>query len=123
MTPAARYAAAIEVIDQVNAVQGPADEVLKAWGRNHRFAGSKDRKALAEIVYSTLRARARASWALGADDGRALVLGALRWGDGLEVDEISALFSGEGHAAPSLTDAERTLLGRSAANAPDWVEA
>jgi 16S rRNA (cytosine967-C5)-methyltransferase len=123
VTPAARYAAAIEVIDQVNAVQGPADEVLKAWGRNHRFAGSKDRKALAEIVYSTLRARARASWALGADDGRALVLGALRWGDGLELDEISALFSGEGHAAPSLTDDERMLLGRSAANAPDWVDA
>ncbi len=123
MTPAARYAAAIEVLDQIATVRGGADEVLKAWGRNHRFAGSKDRRALAEIVYAALRARARSAWALGADDGRSLVLGALRWGEGQGLDAIAALFSGEGHAPPALSDPERTRLGHSAANAPDRVEA
>ena len=123
MTPAARLAAAIEVIDQVAIARGPADEVLKSWGRAHRFAGSKDRKALAEIVYSAFRARARSAWSLDADDGRALVLGALRWGEALPPDEIAALFSGEGHAPASLTPDERLRLEAPAAEIPDWVRA
>ena len=123
MTPAARLAAAIEVIDQVATLRGPADEVLKSWGRAHRFAGSKDRKALAEIVYSAFRARARSAWSLDADDGRALVLGALRWGDGLLPDEIAALFSGEGHAPAPLTSDERLRLEASPDVEPDWVRA
>jgi 16S rRNA (cytosine967-C5)-methyltransferase len=122
VTPSARYAAAIEVIDQVNAARGPADEVLKAWGRAHRFAGSKDRKALAEIVYSTFRARGRAAWGMQAEDGRALVLGALRWGEGLDPVAIDALFNGEGHAPEPLTDDERRRL-QSTDDRPAWVEA
>lgn len=123
MTPSARLAAAIEVIDQTAAVRGPADAVLKAWGKAHRFAGSKDRKALAEIVYSAFRARARSAWGLEADDGRALVLGELRWAEGLPVDEIAALFSGEGHAPPPLTAAERERLETRPEAAPEWVQA
>lgn len=123
MTPAARLAAAIEVLDQVATARGPADEVLKAWGRAHRFAGSKDRRALAEHVYTALRARARSSWVLQSDAGRALVLGALRWSDGLDLADIEALFSGEFHAPPPLTDHERAALDRPLEAAPDWVRA
>lgn len=123
MTPAARYAAAIEVIDQVTTARAPADEVLKAWGRSHRFAGSKDRKVLAEIVYTTLRARARSAWAMDAEDGRALVLGALRWGEGQEIEAIAALFSGEGHAPATLSADERGRLDAPIEDAPDWVQA
>ncbi len=123
MTPAARLAAAIEVIDQVKAARGPADEVLKAWGRAHRFAGSKDRKALAEIVYSAMRARARSSWAMGAEDGRALVLGALRWGLGRPTEEIASLFTGDTHAPDPLTPDETARLDASHDTVPDWVEA
>lgn len=123
MTPAARLAAAIEVLDQVAAARGPADEVLKAWGRAHRFAGSKDRKALAEIVYTALRTRARSSWAMGAEDGRAMVLGGLRWGDGCEVEAIDALFSGEGHAPLALSADERARLAAGLGEAPPWVAA
>ncbi len=123
MTPAARLAAAIEVIDQVKAARVPADEVLKAWGRAHRFAGSKDRKALAEIVYSAMRARARSSWAMDADDGRALVLGSLRWGEGRPSDEIAALFTGEAHAPEPLTAEETLRLETLLDDAPGWVEA
>lgn len=123
MTPAARYAAAIEVLDQVAGARGAADEVLKAWGRNHRFAGSKDRKALAEIVFTALRARARSAFAMGAEDGRALVLGSLRFGQGQGIDEIETLFSSEGHAPPSLTEDERQRLAADPAAAPDWVQA
>ncbi len=123
MTPSARLAAAIDIIDQVLSARGPADEVLKAWARRHRFAGAKDRKALAEIVYAAFRARARSSWALEAEDGRALVLGALRWSEALGLDEIAALFSGDGYAPSALTDQEQRRLVGSTCAAPAWVDA
>ncbi|MFC1451609.1 hypothetical protein ABXK36_38315, partial [Bacillus cereus] len=103
MTPSARLAAAIEVLDQVQSTRAPADEVLKAWGRGHRFAGSKDRKAIAETVFSAFRARGRSVWRLGGEDGRALVLGHLRWGEARGVEELAAEFSGEGYAPGPLT--------------------
>jgi len=123
VTPAARLAAAIEVIDQLAASRGPADEVLKRWGRAHRFAGAKDRKALAEIVYSALRGRARSVWSLDADTGRAMVLGALRWGEGLTPAEIALQFSGEGHAPSKLTPHEVARLEAAPEQAPLWVQA
>lgn len=109
MTPAARLAAVIEVLDAVAAERAPADQVLKHWGRAHRFAGSGDRRAIAERTYDILRARARLAWAMGACDGRALVLGALVHLEGKDVAEIEALFCG-GHAPAPLTDPERVRL-------------
>ena len=42
MTPGARVAAKIEVLDAV-LLGVPAEKALTNWGRNNRFAGSKDR--------------------------------------------------------------------------------
>ncbi len=123
MTPAACLAAAIEVLDQIAASRGPADGVLKAWGRNHRFAGSKDRRAIAEAVYSALRARAKSAWAMQAEDGRALVLGLLGFADARPLEEIEALFGGQGHAPPPMSAAERQRLTSQHGAAPDWVMA
>ena len=121
MTPAARLAAAIEVIDQVAVVRAGADEVLKAWGRAHRFAGSKDRKAIAETVFCAFRARGRSAWRMGADDGRALVLGLLRWAEELPQDDIAVLFSGEGYGPAALTDDEHARLTAAPTDEPEWV--
>src|ERR1700761_4275145 len=49
MTPAARLEAAIEILGAGTAQA--LDRQLKAWFREHRFAGSKDRRAVAERVY------------------------------------------------------------------------
>jgi 16S rRNA (cytosine967-C5)-methyltransferase len=121
LTPAARLAAAIEVIDQALAIRAPADEVLKAWGRTHRFAGSKDRKAIAELVFAAFRARGRSSWRMGADDGRATILGLLRWSEDRTTEEIEVLFSGEGYAPPPLSDDERERLSATFDDEPEWV--
>ncbi|MBE7217813.1 MAG: RsmB/NOP family class I SAM-dependent RNA methyltransferase [Caulobacteraceae bacterium] len=110
MTPGARLSAAAEVLDALARERVPADEVLRAWGRAHRFAGSKDRRAIAERVYDALRARARVAWRMGADDGRALVLGSLLEVDGLSAAEVEALFTGEGHAPAPLSHDERARL-------------
>ena len=122
MTPGARLAAAIEVLDLIRHARAPADGVLKAWGREHRYAGSGDRRAIAERVYTTLRARIRLSHRMGEETGRALILGALSELDGLTPDEIEALFTG-GHCPAPLDDTERSALTTPPPPAPDWVEA
>jgi 16S rRNA C967 or C1407 C5-methylase (RsmB/RsmF family) len=120
LTPQARLSAAAEVLDQIARTRAPADAVLKEWGRAHRFAGSGDRRAVREQVYACLRGRARYAWRMDADDGRALVLGALAERDTLH--EIETLFTGEGHAPAPLTDAERTRL-HTRTEQPDYVRA
>ncbi|MXO58679.1 RsmB/NOP family class I SAM-dependent RNA methyltransferase [Altererythrobacter salegens] len=60
MTPAARVQSAIELLDSVITAArtrgAPADRILADWFRNNRFAGSKDRRAIRELVYSAIRA-------------------------------------------------------------------
>lgn len=123
MTPAARLAAAAEALDRIAGSRASADEVLKAWGREHRFAGSKDRRAIADRVYRVLRARQRLAWAAGRDDGRALVLASLALIDGAPAEEIETLYSGQGYGPTALTEEERARLLRREDAPPDWVAA
>ncbi|MBL8590270.1 MAG: RsmB/NOP family class I SAM-dependent RNA methyltransferase [Methylobacteriaceae bacterium] len=122
MIPAARVAAAIEVLEDVEARRRPVADALKDWGLSHRFAGSKDRAAIADLVFDALRLRASARWIMGAESARATMLGALTRARGLGVEAIAALFSGEGHAPAALTEAERArLAAASLEGAPDHV--
>ena len=57
MTPAARLVAAASILDSITQGRAPADVVIKAWGGANRYAGSKDRRAIAERVYLVLRSR------------------------------------------------------------------
>ncbi len=97
MTPAARLAAAAAIIDSISQGRQPADVVLKAWSQQNRYAGSGDRRAIAERVYQVLRARGRLSAFMGGrQDGRALIVGALSVLDGATLEEIEGLYNGEG---------------------------
>lgn len=116
MTPGARAAAAIEVLDRVLAGE-PAERALTNWGRASRFAGSGDRAAVRDIVYDALRRRASSAALGGGLTGRGLVLGLMR-AAGQE-----ALFSGEGHA-PAGPGAEEAGLEPSESerlDLPDWL--
>ena len=97
MTPAARVAAAIEILDQV--ISGDAAErALTTWARGSRFAGSKDRAAVRDHVFGALRCWRSFAWLGGGDNGRAIMLGALR---AASIDPAT-IFTGEGHAPPPL---------------------
>ena len=84
MTPAARVQAAIglldRVIDAALAKGPPADRILAEWFRANRFAGSKDRRAIRELVYRAIRAcgpvpqTGRAAMLALADEDPALLL-------------------------------------------------
>ena len=93
MTPAARLAAAADILNTLDP-ERPVEAQLKAWGRSNRYAGSKDRRMIADRVYTALRYRRSAALRAGADTGRGLVLGTLAGIDGLDVEEIASLCSG-----------------------------
>lgn len=124
MTPAARLAAAASVLDSIAQGRAPAEVVLKAWGAANRYAGSKDRRAVADRVYRVLRARGRLVWAMGGrEDGRALVIGSLSLIDGLSLEEIEALHSGEGYGPRPLSKQERARITAGEGDLPGWVAA
>jgi 16S rRNA (cytosine967-C5)-methyltransferase len=124
VTPAARLAAAASVLDSIAQGRHPAEAVLKAWGTQNRYAGSKDRRAIADRVYKVLRARGRLVWAMGGrEDGRALVIGSLSLIDGLPLDEIEALHAGDGYGPRPLSKQERARLTVGEGDLPGWVAA
>ena len=110
MVPAARIAAAIEVLAEIETRRRPAADALKDWGLARRFAGSGDRAAIASLVYDALRRKASSAWIMGEASPRAEILGALKQLRGLSEAEIAALFTGEGHAPALLSEAERERL-------------
>ncbi len=132
MTPAARLSAAMEILGDLATRRRPASEALKDWGLSHRFAGSKDRAAIASLVHDVLRRRASAAWLLGDDDPRSLVLGMLALMRGQDVVAIAALCDGSRFAPAPLSDAEREKLARPeispdapaavAGDYPDWLD-
>jgi 16S rRNA (cytosine967-C5)-methyltransferase len=124
VTPAARLAAAASVLDSIAQGRQPAEAVLKTWGTENRYAGSKDRRAVADRVYRVLRARGRLVWAMGGrEDGRALVIGSLSLIDGLSLEEIEALHSGDGYGPKPLSKQERSRLTTADGELPGWVAA
>ena len=117
MTPSARAAAAIAVLDRVLAGE-PAEKALTSWGRGARYAGSGDRAAVRDIVFHCLRRR-RSCAAQGAGlTGRGLVLGAAR-AAGAE----SEWFAGGPHGPvpPGPEEAGRAPDAAEATDMPDWL--
>ena len=74
MTPSARLQASIEILDLViDAAKdngAAADTIIAGWFKTRRFAGSKDRRAVRELVYNAIRA-----FGTRPHSGRAAMLG------------------------------------------------
>ncbi len=130
MTPAARIAAAIDIFADIETHHRPASDALKDWGLSHRFAGAKDRAALASLIYDALRCRASAGFIMGAETPRAIMLGSLREMRDLPVEAIAALCTGQGFAPASLTAEEAARLSAASlegapiyvrGNFPEWL--
>ncbi|WP_121117992.1 RsmB/NOP family class I SAM-dependent RNA methyltransferase [Croceibacterium ferulae] len=114
MTPAARIAAAIEVLDLVIAAargQGaPADRLLGEWLRQRRFAGSKDRRAIRELVYQAIRACGPVP-----ESGRAAMLRLAQL-----QPELAASFDGSNYGPAPIAAGEPVAAG---GVAPEWLAA
>lgn len=106
---------------EIFARKAAADRVLAAWGKAHRFAGSKDRAAIAARVYAVLRRRNECAFRMQSDDARALVVGSLAVVDGLDVDAIAALSMDGAHALGALSEHERAQLATKQVSSDPWV--
>ena len=114
MTPAARVQTSIELLDAIIGAArtkgAPADRILADWFRNNRFAGSKDRRAIRELVFSAIRACGPVP-----ESGRAAMLRLA------EVDEsLAPLFDGSTYGPVAIADGERAAEG---GVAPAWLAA
>lgn len=123
MTPAARDAAAIAVLDRWSTGDA-AEAALTRWARGARYAGSSDRAAVRDLVFSAIR-RARSAAALGGGAaGRGLLLGLSR-----QAGRAPHGWTGTHHSPAPLTPAESALLSAPlpdlprgvALDMPDWL--
>src|SRR4051812_6052785 len=112
MTPAARMQAAIELLDEVVAAArgggAAADTLIARYFKARRYAGSKDRRAVRELVYRAIRA-----WPEPPPSGRAALLG-------LADADLAALFDGSTHA-PAPAEAGE-VVGAPDGTIPGWLE-
>lgn len=122
MRDGARLAAAIEILTDLEARRRPAADAVREWMSAHRFAGSKDRSEIGDIVFAALRWKASSAWRLGEESPRAFVFGAMRWGFGKSADELAAMLENDPHAPPPLSAVERAHLAKTnLENAPAYV--
>jgi 16S rRNA (cytosine967-C5)-methyltransferase len=143
VTPGARIAAAIDILETLAAGTKPADDVAAAYFRNHRYIGSKDRAQVARHVYSVLRHRAALDWWVEragrnniAASPRSRMMAALAIAENEPAGEIVSSFDGGRFRPAALSPVEdrlvRALAGRSlrhpampraiANDLPDWLE-
>jgi len=124
MTPAARLAAAIEVLADIETRRRPVAEALKDWGMSHRFAGAKDRAAIGNLVYDALRWRLSNAWIMEADTPRALVLATAGYRWRIDADQLAEKIAADPHAPEPMSESEyQRLVSADLATAPEHVRA
>ncbi|QLC24117.1 RsmB/NOP family class I SAM-dependent RNA methyltransferase [Parasphingopyxis algicola] len=112
MTPAARLQAAIELLDDIIAAArgngAAADTLIKRYFRDRRYAGSKDRRAVRDLVYRAIRRYGEAPV-----NGRAAMVG-------LAQDEpaLRDLFDGSVYGPAPLGENE---VGALPTDMPQWL--
>ncbi|MEP0392033.1 MAG: RsmB/NOP family class I SAM-dependent RNA methyltransferase [Erythrobacter sp.] len=113
MTPSARVQAAIELLDQI--IEGarnkgaPADRLISAYFKTRRYAGSKDRRTVRDLVYQAIRLCGEVP-----HDGRSAML-AMATQDA----NLVPLFDGSAHGPAKMGDGEMAAF---IGVAPEWLE-
>lgn len=129
VTPTARLSACLEILQEIYGSPRPLDQFIMGYFKQRRYAGSKDRAAILDQVYATLRNQAKIDWWLAekaslsdlislipeAEDytqnlARLRTLCYLIVCQGVPVTEIQALFRGERFGPDPLSEEEISLL-------------
>lgn len=113
MTPAARLQAAIELVDEIAAAAreaGPAaDTLIARYFKTRRYAGSKDRRAVRDLVYRAIRRAGEPP-----ESGRAALVGLAQ-----DDPDLLSLFDGSAHG-PTPVQADEPVAPASIV--PRWLE-
>ena len=130
MRDGGRIAAAIDVLTDVLTRHQPVKSAARDWGKRARYAGSKDRAWVSGLVLDALRKKNSIAHAMGSDEPRALILGALAHAWGWDIMKIDSAMD-EQHAPSALTLDERERLVMApdvtaepwvSGDYPDWME-
>lgn len=112
MTPAARVQAAIELLDEIiDAARtggAAADTLIARYFKTRRYAGSKDRRAVRELVYRAIRRSAERP-----ATGRSAILGLAE-----DQPDIRVLFDGIAHGPAPAQPGEEVSA---ASVVPSWL--
>ena len=113
MTPSARVQAAIEIVDEVIASARqdgpPADAIVNRYFKQRRYAGSKDRRAVRELVFRAIRRSGEPP-----ESGRSAMLGLAD-----EDAKLLDLFDGSPHG-PAVREPAEHVAGSS--TVPQWIQ-
>lgn len=113
MTPSAQVQAAIEILDEVIASARddgpPADSVVSHYFKTRRYAGSKDRRAVRDLVFRAIRRSGDVP-----ASGRAAMLGL-----GEDDPGLAGLFDGSAHGPPPIVEGETAAPAKVM---PQWIE-
>lgn len=114
MTPAARVQAAIDLLDAILAAAesggAPADSLIAAYFKTRRYAGSKDRRAVRDLVYAAIRRSGDRPVS-----GRAAMLGVAQD----DTDYLTAFGAGGPHDPAEFVDGEPVAA---ASAVPKWMQ-
>ena len=110
MRDGARLAAAIGVLEDIDARHKPVRMALKAWGEGARYAGAKDRAFVSGLVLDALRRRRSLAWRMGAGSHRAIALAALRFDWDWPIERIAEAAGEAPHGPGALSEAETAAL-------------
>ncbi|MDX3909681.1 MAG: RsmB/NOP family class I SAM-dependent RNA methyltransferase [Sphingobium sp.] len=112
MTPAARVQAAIDLLDEVvlSARDGgpAADTLIARYFKTRRYAGSKDRRAVRDLVYDAIRRAGERP-----ESGRAAMLGLVK-----DQPDLAASFDGSPHGPAAIGEGEPATPARAV---PRWI--
>ncbi len=112
MTPGGRAQAAIDLLDRIIAAardQGAAaDAIIARYFAERRYAGSKDRRAVRELVYAAIRLLGERP-----ESGRAALVALAR-----HDPAVAAMFDASPHAPPPIAAGEPVATE---GIAPDWL--
>jgi 16S rRNA (cytosine967-C5)-methyltransferase len=112
MTPAARVQAAIDILDEVVAAARddgpPADAIVQRYFKTRRYAGSKDRRAVRELVFRAIRHSGERP-----DSGRSAMVGLAD-----KDSDLAGQFDGSPHGPSPRVPGEE---GASASLVPEWL--
>jgi 16S rRNA (cytosine967-C5)-methyltransferase len=129
MTPSARLAAVIELLEELFEKQGRAEQVLASYFKSRRYAGSKDRRWVGDNFYGILRRLGEVDALLdGADQPKTSDLRAVSGLILLGEETLAPFFEGP-HAAQAPSEEVLDALvkeGGEAATAatgnfPEWI--
>ena len=118
MRPAARLQTIAELLPLALSERQPADRLVQHWGRQNRYAGSKDRRDISDRLFAILRHYGNLTARLGSDEPLLVTMLATHILSDMPLDEVVALADGSQYAAKPISDADVRTLNHAATTPP-----